>query len=180
MNLVGKIITVMLFLMSLMFMGLAVMSYATDQNYKELVSGGEDGTSLSVTLNESRQKLTALEDELERLKRQLAHEQGTRRAALLALEAKSREQSASLVMQQQAFDKLLADHKTNIDLIASSQDKIGGLSDEVILARDKLVADFAARDALLQKIVELTDKLNQGEGQLRRLQQRNKQLTSGF
>lgn len=180
MNLVGKIIIVLLFIMSSMFMGLAVMSYATDQNYKELVNGGEAGTPLNTTLNEKRQELTKLEDELEQLKRRLAHEQGTRRAALAVLETKAREADAGLVAEKQKFDQLLVDHKSDIDTIAKSQESIKALSDEMTAARAKLVADIAARDAVLKEIVEVTDQIHQGEGQLRRLKKRSELLTSGF
>lgn len=180
MNLVGKIITVMLFAMSLVFMAFAVMTYATDNNYKERVNGGEGGTSLSQTLNEARQKLEAREAELEQLKLRLAHEQGTRRAAIAALENKSREMSAQLANETQSFEALLAKHNQNIALISTSQKTIGDLKTEVDQARAQLEKQFQERDEVLKAIVEMTETLNQREGQLRRLKERNEQLTGRF
>ena len=180
MNLVGKIITVMLFVMSIVFMAFAVMTFATDNNYKELVNGGEGGTSLSQTLNEARQTLDAKTAEMEQLKLRLAHEQGTRRAALAALETKARELTKRLGGEQQTFDALVTTHKKNVALVSTSQQTIGTLKTEVDRARAQLEQDFRDRDAVLKSITEMTDRLNQGEGQLRRLKERSEQLKGRF
>ena len=42
MNLVGKIFTVLIFVMSLVFMSFAVVVYATHRNWKEVVERPED------------------------------------------------------------------------------------------------------------------------------------------
>ena len=179
MNLVGKIITVMLFLMSLVFLGLAVMTFATGQNYKELVEGVDGQPALQTTLREARTTLEEREAELEQLKLRLAHEQGSRRSALAALESKSQELAAGLVTQQKQFDSLLSDHQENITIIGTSQTKISELKDLVDMAREKLDEDFNRRDEILKEIAETTDRLNQGEGQLRRLRERSDQLRPG-
>lgn len=180
MNLVGKIITVMLFIMSLVFMAFAAMTFATSHNYKERVNGGEGGTALSTTLTEAQQKLDERQAELEQLKLRLAHEQGTRRAALAALESKAREMSDRLTGEQRNFNTLLATHKENVALVSTSQQTIGELKTQVDQARAQLEQDFIERDTILKSIGEMTDKLNQGEGHLRRLKERSEQLNGRF
>jgi len=180
MNLVGKIITLMLFIMSLMFMGLTVMNFATSQNYKALINGGDGEPAMADTLREARDSLEKKEAELAKLKLRLAHEMGTRRAALATLEIKSRELVAGLDEQQIQFAQLLSQHKENVGLVSTSQTQIGELKSEVDKARDELNEDFKKRDMLLKEIAEMTDKLNQNEGQLRRLKERSDQLKRGW
>lgn len=180
MNLVGKIITLLLFIMSLMFMGLAVVNYATGQNYKAMVNGGDGEPSMADTLSEARASLEKKEAELGQLKLRLAHEMGTRRAALAALEIKSRELAAALDQQQSQFAQLLSQHKQNVGLVSTSQSQISELKSEVDVARAELDDDFKKRDTILKEIAEMTDKLNQNEGQLRRLKERSDQLKRGW
>ena len=176
MNLVGKIITVTLFLMSLVFLGLAVLTFATSQNYKELIAGVDGAPALDTRLRDARTKLDASEAKLEQLKLRLAHEQGSRRAALAALETKSIQLSMNLKSKQKQFATLITQHQENITQIGTAQSEIRDLKAQVDQARSQLDSDFEQRDEVLKAITATTDKLNQGEGQLRRLKERSEQL----
>ncbi len=178
MNLVGKIITVVLFVMSLFFLGLAVMVYATGENYKQRVAGSDGEPALDSVLRNERQTLESRQAEQKQLQLRLSHERGTRLAALAALERKSQEMRAAIATQQQEFETLLQQHQDNIATIGTAEEKIASLKIKVDQARAKLASDFKQRDAILKAIVQTTDLLNQGEGQLRRLKERNDQLRS--
>ena len=149
MNLVGKILTVLLFTMSMTFMATAVMTFAGSRNYKEAVAGGEGGTSLTSELQQLRQTLSKRETESQSLAMQIDHELGTRRAALAALETRSRELSTSLEKQQVSFATLMKQHEDNVKLIANSQKDISDVTGKVAAARAKLSEDFKSRDAML-------------------------------
>ena len=86
MTLVGKIFTVLIFIMSLVFMSFAVMVFATHQNWRDLVKSTDSSKpGLERRLELKTAELTAAKAEHERTKQQLALEQASRRQALAAI-----------------------------------------------------------------------------------------------
>ena len=77
MNLVGKIFTVLIFVMSLLFMGVAVTVYATHTNWREAVVGSNEPgkpKGLQPRLKEARTRNEELKDQKARLEQKLAKE----------------------------------------------------------------------------------------------------------
>ena len=61
MNLVGKILTVLIFVMSLVFMSFTVAVYSTHRNWRDEVMTPDTG--LKAKLDKSRSRNTQLQDE---------------------------------------------------------------------------------------------------------------------
>src|SRR5215813_8399900 len=89
MNLLGKIFTVLIFVMSIVFMSLSLMVFATHKNWKQAAIG-TDKTSpgLKMQLEQERNKVTQLQADIELLKAKNAAEQAARAYALAALQSK--------------------------------------------------------------------------------------------
>ena len=92
MTLLGKVFTVLIFVMSILFMGFSVVVFATHRNWKMLVDNtdtakGPFGTE-AATAAAQVETNKSLRAELDGLTNQLAVEMAARRSALSALETK--------------------------------------------------------------------------------------------
>jgi hypothetical protein len=174
MTLLGKIFTVLIFIMSVAFCILAVVTFATHKNWK-------------VAALANKAKIEALEAEIlakgreiETTKAELAVEQSARRTALSTLQVKLtlladdlknnaevlRNQSSSLTVQTQAA-------KSAEDSLAAITLEVGKLRNEVRLVQQD-------RDEVFLKSVTLNDKLNQAESLRERMEEQNRQLQDQY
>ena len=100
MNLVGKIFTVLIFVMSLVFASFAVAVYATHKNWKERVDNPKAVTGkplgLKFQLQEREAKNQNLREERDKVKRELENEEEARRQAVAKLETERNELKISL------------------------------------------------------------------------------------
>jgi hypothetical protein len=174
MTLLGKIFTVLIFIMSVAFCILAVVTFATHKNWKEMAEARK------TTIEQLEGKLLAQQAETLRTQAELANEQSARRSALSTLQVKLalltedlsknaevlREQSSSLTAQTQAA-------KVAEDSLAAITAEVGKLRNEIRLAQQD-------RDDIYVKTVGLTDKLNQAESLRERLEELNRQLQDQY
>ena len=91
MTLLGKVFTVLIFFMSVLFMGFAIMVYATHLNWKMVVdnptpSAEHPELGLKQQVEQLSQVNKGLREEIERAASSLAVEQAARRFALAALQ----------------------------------------------------------------------------------------------
>src|SRR5687767_4905979 len=112
MNLLGKIFTVLIFIMSLVFMSFAVAVYATHTNWKELVTNTEASPGKPLGLKRQLEQLTEqkrdLERQIELVKNALAKEKAARTSALAAAEAKLGQLQTQLTQKNDELAKLEA------------------------------------------------------------------------
>lgn len=90
MTLLGKILTVLIFIMSIVFMSLSLMVFATHKNWKNIVSNTTPGQTAGLVqqLEKKTSEVENLNNQLGRLKDQYASEQVARTYALSALSTK--------------------------------------------------------------------------------------------
>jgi chromosome segregation ATPase len=176
MSLVGKTFTVLILLLSILFLGFSVMNFATQRNWKELVQGSGTEPGLQQQVNEAQRGLDERRNELQLVQRKIALETATRRSALAVLEVRARELQIRLQQAQTQYDELATEHRRNIDTLTAAQAEMQRLKSEVDQIRSDLQAAIARRDARFEQVLRLTDRLNQGEGTLRRLMERSEQL----
>ncbi|MBS0210657.1 MAG: hypothetical protein JSS27_17075 [Planctomycetes bacterium] len=168
MNLVGKILVILIFLMSIAFMAFSCTVYSTHRNWAELINKKDTGYKARLDAEQKRNQdlqlqLTALNNkanELEAARRQsLAKLESERdqltkeRETLLASNTELNTKNASLTTE---VTGKLDDVKTKLDQVAS-------LRGDVATAQ-------AERDENLKKFVEEQDKANQQEFEKRRLE----------
>lgn len=174
MTLLGKIFTVLIFIMSVAFCILAVVTFATHKNWKD------EALKLKTTIEQLEAKNLAQQAETQRALNEVAVEQAARRSTLSTLQVKLglleedlrnnakdlSERTSALTVQTQAA-------KVAEDSLASITAEVGKLRNEIRLAQ-------AERDDTYLKTVSLNDKLNQAESLRERLEEQNRQLQDQY
>ena len=175
MTLVGKILVVLIFIMSLVFMSFTVMVYSTHRNWKDLVENPSSG--LKARLTQREQEKRQLENERQEILNKLAYERATRTEALAVLEVKLSELTAELARNEETLRTTQTQLGEANQLVSSSLAQKQRLTTEVEKLREEVKGAREDRDFQVAEVQKLTDKINQSEGQLRRLRDRNNQLT---
>jgi hypothetical protein len=160
--------------MSLVFMTVTMMVYATHRNWKDLVEN--PSTGLKTTLDNTKAQVAELEKQREDALNLLALERAARAESLAVLEVRSRELSQQLVKAEQERQQLRIDNAEKLKLLETNQNEMKRLKDEVDVMRGEIRTARLDRDLQLTDARALADKLNQSEGELRRLKERNNQL----
>ncbi len=180
MNLLGKIFTVLIFIMSLVFMSFAVAVYATHTNWKEklLNTDTTGGKQLGVKpqLDQQKELNRELQARIEQLNNALAKERAARVNVLAALEAKLLQLNQQLVQKEDELSKLETAHQQLVETNDNTQDMLTALTNEVKTLRDEIRTAQQDRDEQFAAVVALTDQLNQARGEQARLAERNQQL----
>ena len=78
MNLVGKIFTVLIFVMSITFMTMAIMVYATHKNWRDVVVASKTVTGLKPQLDTVKKENDDLKSQKEKLEKDLTDLQETK------------------------------------------------------------------------------------------------------
>ena len=115
MNLVGKIFTVLILVMSILFMAFAISVYATHRNWKDLANETKSKVVSLTALNER------LRGEIEQSQNQMSHEKAARRFALGRLESRLQEKSDEASELNRKSNELLAQQRNAIDAVNSAQ-----------------------------------------------------------
>ncbi len=188
MTLLGKIFTLLIFIMSLVFMTFSVMVYATHRNWKIAALNpppGEDGhnaaalngkAGLKHQVEDKERTIEGLNAELQALISELERERVARRMAIQNLETKNLAVQDELDTERKQLEakeaensQLLEEAKTARDQLADLTKTVSDLEADIKEAREK-------RDSEFNRVVALNDKLHQNEGVRRRLEERRDQL----
>lgn len=177
MTMIGKIFTVLILIMSCVFMTVAMMVYATHKNWRAEVKGdGAGKAGLEAQITELKTRETALLQDIDKLKMKLEQERAARTYAIAALNARLQLQDASLIRLDQENERLVkseADMKTQLEL---AQNNAKNLQVEVAQLRTDIKTAESSRDASFDEVVALTDKLQQYKVEQERLNERAMQL----
>src|SRR5829696_2785964 len=179
MTLVGKIFTVLIFVMSIMFMAFAVMVFATHKNWKEYADNASTAGGKKLGL---KQQLAALQTALndakaveQRLRNELASEQAARKSALAALNVRATKAETELQVVQGKYDQLFTQNAQTTEAAKTAQDRLLALEGETKKLRDELRTVGKDLDLKFLKVLELTDSLNQATSLQQILEDRQKE-----
>ena len=180
MTLVGKIFTVLIFVMSICFMTASVMVFATHKNWKEYATATTPINGKAVGLEKQLADLKVLEqqlkDELERLKRKLEEERVARRAVVGSITARLVKAETELTVKQREYDQMIAALTVSTEATKLTQSRLTTLEAEITLARTKLRDTEQDLDDKFNKVVTLQDDLNQAIALKTTLGERNNQF----
>ncbi len=166
MTLLGKIFTVLILIMSVLFLGFSIVVYATHTNWRTVVSNTEPGKpGLVQQLERQKEQNRQLKAMQADLTTTIALEQAARRFALAALESKLKARSDELMRVSQELAKLIATEGTTAGALVTAQNQLANLTTEVNQLRDDIKAAEQDVDAQYALVVQRTDEVNQ----LRRL-----------
>src|SRR5262245_2504835 len=169
MTLVGKIFTMLILIMSIIFMAFAMMVFATHRNWKATA------TTLQASLSAANTALKDAKDALEREKTDLAREQAARKAALAALQVRVASAEQRLGAKEKELADLTAAHSQATETAKVAQDRLAALEKETSDLRNTLRTERQKLDKMFISVVDLTDKLNQAESLRQNLEEVNKQ-----
>lgn len=180
MTLLGKIFTVLILIMSLVFMSFSVVVFATHTNWKMLVTNPTPtekyGLGLVHQLKRERETNLNLRRELEDLRTQNAIEKAARRHAIGALETKLASVQDVLTQKEgqlRTFEATLNENTASLKVAVETAEALRLAVDEL---RGEVRLTQAARDAKFTEVVRLTDQLQGAMGTTRTLQERAKQM----
>lgn len=176
MTLVGKILILLILIMSLVFMSFTVMVYSTHRNWKDLVENPQSG--LRAQLTKKQAEVQQLELKRQEALDQLAHEKAARTKAIAVLEVRKLDMEEQLAKKEDELRTLQSDSRAAIKTLDTAQSEMARLKDEVEQLRVEITQTRQDRNTQVAEVRTLTDKLNQGEGTLKRLKERNEQLVS--
>ena len=184
MNLVGKILTLLIFVMSIVFMTMAVMVYQTHANWRAdvLREKAEAGKpkGWKPRLEESQTKNLALTSQLDDIQKRLDAEKIARKTAVDSVtdQLKLKEDECKLLVQtnrtleKDNADKFAAIEKFNVSLKDAIEQR-DIYKNDIKTARD-------ARDASFERAKELADQVHQLTNQVKQLQARHEDLVLDY
>ena len=179
MNLTGKIFTMLILIMSVLFMAFSVMVFATHRNWKDFADNATPSSGKPLGLKQQLETLQAKKKEADdlvlRLKNDLAQEQAARKHALAALNVRAATAETAANLKQKELDDLSAQHTTVAATAKTAQERLAALEKAAGELRESLRTAQQDRDKSFLAVVSLTDKLNQIESVRQILEERNKE-----
>jgi len=183
MNLVGKIFVVVIFVMSLVFMSLAMAVYATHKNYYDVVMlppdkavGGKE-VGLKYQLDTAKSRNKELTDQLDKFKQQIDAEKNAQVQAL----AKLRTELDAVQKERKQLETTQADlEKAKRDAVAAmgaTQKNSTDYRQELEKLRTDILQAQQDRDAHFKELVRLTDELNEAANEKAQLRKRTEDLS---
>ena len=170
MTLVGKIFTVLVFIMSISFMMLAVTVFATHRNWRDLVI--EPG-GLKQQIEKYDARVKALGLEIEDVRDSLSMEQAARRFALAAGQTRLADLSDDLNIKVSQFTNLQGTHDLTVQQLTKNSDLLKLVTENNERLRAEIREAKLARDGFFTQVVTLTDDVNRMEGNLLTLKEYN-------
>ncbi|MGB1707220.1 MAG: hypothetical protein ACPHJ3_13955 [Rubripirellula sp.] len=177
MTLLGKCLTALILILSVMFAALALVATASHKNWRDVVLKGVNGQpGLKDQIEAISRDNQQLRDQRDRTKNALAREQVARKTALAALQTQLDRLQEELGRSGAEVEGLRTQvtELTTSDLNKTKQ--LETLTGENARLRTSIREEQAARDTLFTTTLELTDQMNVLRGFKQRLEQRNKQL----
>jgi len=163
MTLLGKILTVLIFIMSVVFMSFAVMVFSTHKDWKAAAMRLEQEADVK------ENEYNTLKDELDRLRLATERERAARAQALAALESRRLE----LQDQLNKTNTQLADKTTQLQVALeaarTAENQLAGLTNEVETLREEIRTVLGQRDKYFEEVVAMTDQVHQMQDKQRQL-----------
>ena len=179
MTTLGKVFTVLIFIMSILFMGFSVVVFATHRNWKMLVDNTDTAKGplgLKQQLQAQVETNKGLRAELDSLTNRLAVEMAARRSALAALETKLADAQQRLTQKEAELAGLQSAQTEAPAALNLAETRLAELVEDIKKLREEIRMVQGQRDESFQRVVDLTDKLYSAAGVERNLKEREAQL----
>ena len=179
MTTLGKVFTVLIFIMSILFMGFSVVVFATHRNWKMLVDNTDTAKGplgLKQQLQAQVETNNGLRAELDSLTNRLAVEMAARRSALASLETKLADAQQRLTQKEAELAGLQSAQTEATAALNLAETRLAELVEDIKKLREEIRLVQGQRDESFQRVVDLTDKLYSAAGVERNLKEREAQL----
>lgn len=182
MTFIGKIFTMLIFIMSIVFMALSLMVFATHKNWKLVATNATPGPGQQLGLKQQveqrQQEVKRLRDEIGRLEELFAAERAARAYVVASLSTKARQLDEQLTQRIAELQKLQGDHTEQITTLQTLENNNKALIEEVGVLRDGIKVAQQDRDTQFNEVVRLTDELQITSSKLQGSMERQSQLAT--
>lgn len=180
MNLVGKILTLLIFVMSITFMVMAVMVYQTHTNWRDVVmrQTAEAGKpkGLKFQLADANAEKQQLQAQLEKMQNELDAEKSAHESAVAKLESQVVEMRAEREAADKRIETLLNTAAESSAGVKAAHDTLKDMRGETTTIRGNIRQAQEDRDASLKRAIALADEVHQLETEQKRLAARSEDL----
>jgi hypothetical protein len=181
MNLVGKIFVVLIFVMSLVFMALAMAVYASQRNWRdEVMRETADGPNKPEGLRRQLERANHDNGELKSAKESLEKQYSSEKANLVQQLSKLQTELDLAKKERKSLEAGRAElDKKNRDAVAAmnaTQANSSDYSEQLKKVRKDLLDSQQDRDKMFKDVVRLTDELNQTVNDKEQLRKRSVDL----
>ena len=170
MTLLGKIFTVLIFIMSIVFMSLAMATFATHREWRTIAESNKKKISELTGLND------LLKTEIENHKSELAAEQVARRAAISTLHGKVAYAQEELKKATKQFEEDIKEYQVKRDRAVDLANSLKVASDRIAVLDEKLRGEQTERETQYLLAVKYNELLNQALSALDNLKERRSAL----
>jgi len=177
MGFIGRMLTVLIFVMSIVFMTLSVMVFATHKTWKDEITSPNGYQAQVQRLKTENQNL---QKEIADIQRLYASEQVARAFALGALQSKLTQVEQQIQQKDSMLAQLQTDVAAKTALLATTAQNESKLQTEVEQQRELITKTREEADSLFLSVVKLTDDLNQSKGTERTLQERHDSMLAQY
>jgi len=171
MTFIGKIFTVLIFIMSIVFMSMSLMVFATHKNWKLIATNAQPGPGqplgLKQQLDQRQQEIKKLRDEKAKLEELFAAERAARTYVVASLNSKLTQLDGQLKQKEQELTNLQGAHTEQTTALQTLENNNKALIEEVGQLRDNIKIAQQDRDTQFGEVVRLTDVLHTTSGDLR-------------
>jgi hypothetical protein len=182
MNLVGKIFTVVIFVMALVFMSFAVCVAITHDNWKLKCDNAKETAAhplgLTQQLNLKKTENEKLKELHERVKQSLQFELAAKQQALAKLETANAELRDTQNKDEKTIKDLEGKCREALGEMKACQDQLANLRTDVVTLREDIAKAREARDKSFAEVVHLTDELHNAVNELTALKERSRTLAA--
>ncbi|MGB7347860.1 MAG: hypothetical protein WBD20_26785 [Pirellulaceae bacterium] len=174
MTLLGKAFSVIIMLLSLVFMVLALAVNASHRNWRDVVLGP---SGLKAQVETSTRENEQMADAKARVQASLDREQAARRTALSAMQTQQDQLEGELETALNTNQQLEAKNTELSQLDRARAEELQKLTAETKRLRDQIREEQAKRDQLFTETLVLTNNMNELRGIRQALEIRNEALS---
>ena len=184
MNLVGKIFTVLIFVMSVVLMSLVMTLYATHTNWRLLVENPESNATpehpagYKYRLQNAEKQKDDLNSLLNELQRNLERETIEKEQVRAKLETEKEELTRNLAAREQDLAAKTQSERDAVAQLKAVTASLNALKDENEKLRNDVKTIQQDRDTQFEQMVKRTEELHAKVNELDQLNRRNKDLIS--
>jgi chemotaxis protein histidine kinase CheA len=175
MNLVGKIFTVLIFVMSLVFMTFTSIVYSTHKNWMDIVTNPKTG--LQESLKKAVAERETLREKTDELNKEVETEKARHQKVLAQLENENQELRQERINNEKKIQELDQAVRQAVAAMDATQKQLATLRKDNETLRADIKAAQTDRDAQFKIVVKLTDEVNNLANERVALEKRMLQLT---
>ncbi len=187
MNLLGKIFTVLIFIMSLVFMSFALAVYSAHKNWRDLVLLSSEEAAkagkpigLKWQLEHAKKLQEELENQNARLKKELEIEKDARQNDV----SKLKTELVEMKEENKKLEEAIKEVTTEKNIATQTLEKLAThnkkLSEDTSDLWQKWMDALKQRDEIADRLTKATVQLQQAEGELARLKDKLVQVTKQY